>query len=133
MQDPEPHSNPLPAWKLNEAYRVARFPILSLLGLLSGALCLAAAMLFAATAGDPASKHIGNVAGVPSPVVGILVVGFLIGTLMLAGPARKRGERGLFRGCGMLGCLLALGGGGVLSLVGFAADLICHHNQFCGR
>ena len=133
MGDPEQQSKPLPAWKLNEPYRLARFPILSLLGLLSGALCLGTAVLFAATAGDPASKHVGNFAGVPSSVVGILAVGFLLGTLILAGAASKQGERGPFSGCAMLGCLLALGGGGLLSLVGFAANLICHHNQLCGR
>ena len=133
MQDPEQQSKPLPAWKVSEPYRVARFPILSILGLLSGSLCLGTAILFAATSGDPASKRIGNVAGIPSAAVGLLAVGFLLGTLILAGAASKRGERGLFSGCAMLGCLLAFGGGGLLSLVGFAADLICHHNQFCGR
>ena len=105
MQEPEPQSKPLPAWKVSEPYRVARFPILSLLGLLSGLLCLGTALLSAA-----------------APMFGLLAVGFLMSTLFLASRAGKRGERGLFSGCGLLGCLLALGGMGVLSLVGFLGE-----------
>jgi hypothetical protein len=106
MQEPEQQRKPLPAWKVSEPYRVAHFPILSLLGMLSGFLCLGTALL----------------AGFVRPAFGLLSVGFIVGTLLFFSGAGKRGEQGLFRGCGLIGCLLAVGGMGLLALLGFLGE-----------